>query len=53
MLTGVGGSARFAATLVLRNLHGTISWQRHIIIIILILIILRMQTDPITKNDML
>ena len=52
MLTGVGGSVRFAATLVLRNLHGTISWQRHIIII-LILIILRMQTDPITKNDML
>jgi len=39
--------------LVLGNLHGTISWQRHIIIIILILIILRKQTDPITKNDML
>ena len=53
MFTGIGGSVRFAAALGLGNLHGTISWQRHIIIIILILIILRKQTDPITKNDML
>ena len=46
MLTGSGGIVTVCQDVASRNLNGTIPWQRHSIV-------LRMQADAITKNDML